>query len=489
MNDIIRKVYPFEVKAVGERVLEFIGSTEDVDRDGEVILAAGWDLKNYKTNPVFMWAHRYMDPPIGKANRVWVKDNKLHFHIEFADAETYEFADTIFKLYKGGFLKATSVGFIPMEWEDGDGHKAPRRTYKKQELLELSAVPVPANPTALISEGQANEEGIDMGVLVKAFEDAAVTETEYQTKPEETETQIRIPVKGEEGKHEGHRIRTIDIDKQKGITALYCGECKKVITYLFDKEKGWTMATAQQWVRDHARGVSLSVVMTHAVTQGDVVWEHGEITWVQEVADRMRQAAEEGNYIPLTGAGDIPWVIEPYIAEPSSDDTITPYVDEKVVYQCECIECGHRLESEKHCRELKCPKCGGKMRRRERPGPGQEGFEEVDEGVFQPRTRAEAVLSQEQIKDDLDFLRATIDDRGLADDTKEIAWELVRGILRATGGDIPDYIMAEFCEAIEAKQDDADDQPVVTAIDRQELAKLIAGMVQAYFDRLKGVVR
>ena len=40
-------------------------------------------------------------------------------------------------------------------------------------------------------------------------------------------------------------------------------------------------------------------------------------------------------------------------------------------FDCECIECGHLLKSPAHCNELKCPKCGGQMRRAERPGPGQ----------------------------------------------------------------------------------------------------------------------
>jgi len=161
---MITKILDVEVKEVSDRVLEFVGSTEDVDREGETISAEGWDLKNYKKNPVFLWAHDYRSPPIGKSLRVKAEDGKLMFKIEFADAETYAFADTIYRLYKGGFLKATSVGFIPKEWNDGDGDKAPRRAYIKQELLELSAVPVPANPNALQT---AQEEGV---ITVKEFE-------------------------------------------------------------------------------------------------------------------------------------------------------------------------------------------------------------------------------------------------------------------------------------------------------------------------------
>jgi len=41
-------------------------------------------------------------------------------------------------------------------------------------------------------------------------------------------------------------------------------------------------------------------------------------------------------------------------------------------YNCSCIDCGHEMKSEAHCNTLKCPKCGGQMRRAERPGPGQQ---------------------------------------------------------------------------------------------------------------------
>jgi len=40
-------------------------------------------------------------------------------------------------------------------------------------------------------------------------------------------------------------------------------------------------------------------------------------------------------------------------------------------YNCECVDCGYKMESEEHCNTLTCPECGGKMRRESRPGPGQ----------------------------------------------------------------------------------------------------------------------
>lgn len=44
---------------------------------------------------------------------------------------------------------------------------------------------------------------------------------------------------------------------------------------------------------------------------------------------------------------------------------------EEKSYQCECTSCGYKAEFEEHCREVTCPKCGGEMRREERPGPGK----------------------------------------------------------------------------------------------------------------------
>ncbi|MBI4231175.1 MAG: HK97 family phage prohead protease [Planctomycetes bacterium] len=158
----------FEVREVPgkPRTLRFTGSDETEDRHGDVISVDGWDLAHFQRNPVFLWTHDYLAPPVGKAVGVQVRDGKLEFDIEFADRDTFEFADTVFRLYKGGFLRATSVGFMPHEWvtedldEDGNAVGAEvtkpavrkRRRYTKQELLELSAVPVPANPNATIQE-------------------------------------------------------------------------------------------------------------------------------------------------------------------------------------------------------------------------------------------------------------------------------------------------------------------------------------------------
>ena len=56
-----------EGKGIKENEIEIIGSTSARDRDDEVIVAEGIDLKNYKKNTVILPAHDYTAPPIGKA--------------------------------------------------------------------------------------------------------------------------------------------------------------------------------------------------------------------------------------------------------------------------------------------------------------------------------------------------------------------------------------------------------------------------------------
>jgi len=147
-----------------ERTLVAYASTETLDRDGDIIEASGWVLDNFRKNPVLLWAHRYDMPPIGKV--LWVKhDGKsLKFKARFADTQM---ASDIWRLFKDGYLNAFSVGFIPIEmkYEERDGREV--RVFKKQELLEISAVPVPANPDALVA---AIEQG-EVVIMSKALKD------------------------------------------------------------------------------------------------------------------------------------------------------------------------------------------------------------------------------------------------------------------------------------------------------------------------------
>lgn len=166
----VRASFETEVKASeedGSRVLTFTISTPNKDRQGDTIKLDGWELENFRKNPVVLWAHNSSQPPIAKANRVWTESGKLKSDAEFVPADNPavgRFADGIFQLYKGGFMSATSVGFAPMKYafrdDPGGGWGI---DFLSQELLEFSAVPVPANAEALI-EGKS--AGIDIAPVL-----------------------------------------------------------------------------------------------------------------------------------------------------------------------------------------------------------------------------------------------------------------------------------------------------------------------------------
>ena len=42
------------------------------------------------------------------------------------------------------------------------------------------------------------------------------------------------------------------------------------------------------------------------------------------------------------------------------------------MFKCECIKCDFQTTSNQHCANIKCPKCGGQMRRANRPGVGRD---------------------------------------------------------------------------------------------------------------------
>jgi uncharacterized protein len=123
---------------------------ETLDRYNEIILASGWQIGNYQRNPIFQNAHQYGDIifTLGKAIITEVRGSQLFQRIQFA-TEANPVAKIAYGLYRGGFLNAVSVGFVPVRWENGTEKTSYRRKYLQQELLEVSAVGIPANPNAL----------------------------------------------------------------------------------------------------------------------------------------------------------------------------------------------------------------------------------------------------------------------------------------------------------------------------------------------------
>ena len=257
--EFIRKGYiPSDIKFVdGEKAVVSYINTAAIDRDAEVTLPEGGIMDDYKTNPVVMFGHDYKTLPIGKCESLKLDSKGWKAKTVYANTDK---ASEIFEYRRAGFPLAESIGFIPIEsisqgdvgFEDlakdlakrgafkrGDIPKI-RRIHSKWAMLEYSDVPIPSNPEAL-------QVAIAKGLLLPEIE----VDKDLITKPEETDEYYRIPVPGEEGKHTDHKIRTMDVSKDKGIKGLYCIDDKKIITYMFDKDKWDSMAECQEWMKEH----------------------------------------------------------------------------------------------------------------------------------------------------------------------------------------------------------------------------------------------
>ena len=163
------------------------------DRQGDLIEPTGLDFGNYSKNPVVLWVHDTTQAPVGKIIDIKVTPDEAIATVEFADTPM---GQEIGSLYKTGFLKGWSIGFIPTQWEElsqeapipspydyeerrqsfysrekkkalvyksyGDaalldepGGDPPESKKKsglrilKAEVVEVSCVPIPANPQAL----------------------------------------------------------------------------------------------------------------------------------------------------------------------------------------------------------------------------------------------------------------------------------------------------------------------------------------------------
>ncbi len=252
-------------------------STASMDRDSEVIEPSAFKktIPKFMKHPVLVASHDYRDltNQIGEWTKLKITDGGIEGKPKYYIGMDNPQADWAYKLAQKG-VAAFSIGFIPKEWEDGDGQKSPRRTYKEVELLEISQVIIPSNRDAIMGMRSKSVDPIINSLLDE------VEKLDIITKPEETDDYIRIPV--DTGNHDGHRIRTIEISAKEGIKAIYCGTDKVIMTYLFAKSKGWDMEKARAWVKEH-EGKSIDELTEHKISQEAII---DEIDYLKSLIDK-----------------------------------------------------------------------------------------------------------------------------------------------------------------------------------------------------------
>jgi HK97 family phage major capsid protein/HK97 family phage prohead protease len=142
------------------RCVTAIINTEDVGLDNHIVLTRGLDTSGYMaTGGAILFAHKMDEPPVARMVSIGTDGTTMVGRMQFAEADMYPFADTIYKLVRGGFLNATSIGFSPTDYVRANDPARPGgMNILKSRLNECSVVPVPAKPKAIIT---ARSKGID----------------------------------------------------------------------------------------------------------------------------------------------------------------------------------------------------------------------------------------------------------------------------------------------------------------------------------------
>jgi HK97 family phage prohead protease len=175
VGDRLTRDVTIEKSADSSRTVTFVASDESVDRYGDIIRASGWDLANFKFNPVLLFGHDSSKVPIGRVPEISVQGSRLIATAQFREEGKSEDADDVYSAIQEGLLNAVSVGFLPTKapnyiWADDDPkHERWPTGYEfvAQELLELSVVPVPANAQALaLARSLALSEATQRRLLV-----------------------------------------------------------------------------------------------------------------------------------------------------------------------------------------------------------------------------------------------------------------------------------------------------------------------------------
>jgi hypothetical protein len=169
-NDTTRRAMNVEAKILSEAegLVEYVASNEALDSYNEVVAVKGWRFNRFAKNAPFVDSHDYycIDKLLGQVTSARIEGRDLIERVQWAkDVEENKLARLGWKMTLGGFLKAVSVGFMPVRmvrngaegWTQAlaeigrkpeDGAKI-SYIYLEQEQIELSACIIGANPEAL----------------------------------------------------------------------------------------------------------------------------------------------------------------------------------------------------------------------------------------------------------------------------------------------------------------------------------------------------
>jgi HK97 family phage prohead protease len=156
--DIINKALTSPVEQVvgtTDPTYRFVISTDDPDRDEDIVKQDGWQLDEFMANPICLLQHDHKQP-IGRWSNIQTRAREKGGYETIADLTLAPPVSDVLKyanaLVSAGILNATSVGFGVKSFEkrkDAQGRPRKGMVVHKAVLREVSLVSVPANANAI----------------------------------------------------------------------------------------------------------------------------------------------------------------------------------------------------------------------------------------------------------------------------------------------------------------------------------------------------
>jgi hypothetical protein len=182
----IRREFPTTARVLDEAqgTVEFVASDATLDCYNEIVVASGWRFTHFQKNAPFVDSHDYssITKLLGQVTDWRIEKGQLIETVRYS-REPGTLAEWAFKMVRDGFLKAVSVGFVPVrmvsKWDSQQGDflaqvgamkldpataASVRAIYLEQEQIELSQCVIGANPNALAKAykaGSLTEEDLD----------------------------------------------------------------------------------------------------------------------------------------------------------------------------------------------------------------------------------------------------------------------------------------------------------------------------------------
>ena len=260
-----RKLYKVAEVDEASHEIVFTVTSDTLDRDSERVLPKSLekDFGYYKENPVVLFHHDHSIPAVAQMVDHKITDKQVVMRDKFAVDVDYPLAKVLWELYSKGYMRMTSIGFIPIEWTEDEemmleGQKG--MTFTRIEMIEHSLVNVGANRYALsVSElpAKIRNDSILKTTYESLVESKPITEKSQGTLV--TAPTVYIP-QGEDGGNPIHITFQVPDGKETHenmalSTKNRCPTCEA--------------KAAASKVASETKGTNLATVLNAAIGDGD----------------------------------------------------------------------------------------------------------------------------------------------------------------------------------------------------------------------------